>query len=347
VTPPLRGMRVLDLSQQLPGPYATLLLAALGAEVTKVEPPAGDASRDLDPEMFSNVNAGKSSVVLDLKTDEGRQGLHDLVRRHDVFVEGFRPGVAARLACDAPTLHAIRPELIYCSISGAGQTGPLATHPTHDISLQAMSGALAGAGDVERIGVPWVDLATGSSAALAITAAWHAGEGAYLDMSMLDAAIGWTRVKPSAVEGRREPTYGTLRTSDGERVVIALLEDAMWRRLCDALGWADWATDDRLARHVDRRRHADEVRDRLERDVASRTATEVLDLAHEHDLPIGPADARKDPASVEQIDSRVAPGSPAWRSCVPLPEVLVADLDPAPELGSGTTPSHHATLPRS
>jgi crotonobetainyl-CoA:carnitine CoA-transferase CaiB-like acyl-CoA transferase len=334
-------MRVLDLSQQLPGPYATLLLAAMGAEVTKVEPPAGDASRVLDPEMFGNVNAGKQSVVLDLKTDTDRDRLYDLVREHDVFVEGFRPGVAERLGCDDATLRSLRPELVYCSISGAGQQGPLAGRPTHDISLQAMSGALVGAGDIDRIGVPWVDLATGSSVALAITAAWHAGQGVYLDISMLDAALGWTRVKPSAVEDRREPTYGTLRTADGGQVVIALLEDAMWKRLCAALGWSDWASEPRLAQHVERRRHGDEVRDRLERDIAARRLDELLELAHRYDLPISPADARHDPDTAAQIASRVDPDAPAWRPCVPLPDVLIDDLEPAPGLGSGrAVPTH-------
>lgn len=326
-------MRVLDLSQQLPGPYATLLLASLGAEVTKVEPPNGDASRELDPQMFANVNAGKRSIVLNLKDDDDREQLHELVRSQDVFIEGFRPGVASHLGCDFATLRAIRPELVYCSVSGAGQDGPLARHPTHDISLQAMSGALVGAGHIDRIGVPWVDLATGTSVALAVTAAWHAGQGAYLDMSMLDAALGWTRVKPSATEGHREPTYGTLRTEDDQQVVIALLEDAMWQRLCVALGWSDWASDPTLARHVDRRGRGDEVRDRLERDVAVRPLKEILELAHRYDLPIGLADAREDGDSLAQIASRVAPGTPAWRRCVPLPEALVGELAPAPDPG--------------
>ncbi|HVW44328.1 MAG TPA: CoA transferase [Amycolatopsis sp.] len=325
---PLHGMRVLDLSQQLPGPYATLLLAALGAEVTKIEPPAGDAARHLDPEMFENANAGKTSVVLDMKTDEDRSRLHDLVRGHDVFVEGFRPGVAARLGCDAETLHAIHPRLVYCSISGAGQTGPLARHPTHDISLQAMAGVLAAGGDVTRIGVPWVDLATGSSAALAITAAWHAGAGCHLDMSMLDAALAWARVKPSALEPGPEPTYGTLRTADGGRVVIALLEDAMWVRLCVALGWSDWATEPGLAAYGDRRRRGAEIRERLERDVARLTVAEVVALAEKHDLPLGPADATADPVAREQIELRFP--AEGGRSCVPLPAALLRPLAPAP-----------------
>ncbi len=331
-------MRVLDLSQQLPGPYATFLLAGLGAEVTKIEPPAGDAARHLDPEMFEHVNAGKTSVALDLKTGEGRRRLHALVRDHDVFVEGFRPGVTARLGCDAATLHEIRPRLVYCSISGAGQTGPLAGHPTHDISLQAMAGVLTGAADVTRIGVPWVDLATGSSAALAITAAWHAGQGCHLDMSMLDAAVAWARVKPSALEPGPEPTYGTLHTADGDRVVIALLEDTMWMRLCAALGWTDWAAEPRLAQYRDRRRHAVEIRDRLERDVARLSLTEVVALAEQHDLPLSPADTTADPVAQEQIAARFPSGT--GRDCLPLPTALADRLPPAPALGRAAT-SHH------
>ena len=324
-------MRVLDLSQQLPGPYATFLLAGLGATVTKIEPPAGDAARHLDPEMFSHVNAGKTSVVLDLKGDDDRARLLDLVRGHDVFVEGFRPGVTARLGCDPATLHAIRPRLVYCSVSGAGQTGPLAGHPTHDLSLQAMAGVLGGT-DVTRIGVPWVDLATGTSAALAITAAWHTGEGCHLDLSMLDAAVAWARVKPAGLEPGPEPTYGTLRTADGERVVVALLEDTMWRRLCAALGWTDWADDPRLARYGDRRRHGAEIRERLERDVDKLTLAEVVALAERHDLPLGPADATTDPVAAEQIATRFPDG--AGRDHLPLPAVLLDRLGPAPTIGA-------------
>lgn len=327
VVPALCGMRVLDLSQQLPGPYATFLLAALGAEVTKVEPPAGDNARHLDPEMFAHVNAGKTSVTLDLKSGEGRDRLHALVREHDVFVEGFRPGVTARLGCDAAALHAIRPTLIYCSISGAGQAGPLAGHPTHDISLQAMAGTLAGAGDITRIGVPWVDLATGTSAALAITAAWHAGEGCYLDMSMLDAAVAWARVKPSALEPGPEPTYGTLRTADGSYAVIALLEDTMWKRLCGALDWTDWATEPRLARYRDRRAHSAEIRERLERHIARMTIAEVIALAEKYDIPLGPVDATSDPTAQEQIATRFPSTRP---DTLPLPSVLLSQLGPAP-----------------
>jgi CoA:oxalate CoA-transferase len=184
-----------------------------------------------------------------------------------------------------------------------------------------MAGVLTGAGDVTRVGVPWVDLATGTSAPLAITAAWHAGEGCHLDMSMLDAAVAWARVKPSALDPGPEPTYGTLRTADGDRVVIALLEDAMWVRLCTDLGWADWAAEPRLARYRDRRAHAAEIWDRLKPYVARLTVAEVVALAEVHALPLGPADATSNPAGG------------AGRDTPPLPAVLLARLGPAPTLG--------------
>lgn len=330
---PLQGMRVLDLSQQLPGPYATVLLASLGASVTKVEPPAGDAARHLDPEMFANVNAGKSSITLDLKQHLARESLYGMVADTDVFIEGFRPGVTARLGCDYETIRAIRPNIVYCSISGFGQTGPLASHPTHDLSLQAMVGALPEDAEISRIGVPWVDLATGTTAALAITAAWHAGSGIYLDMSMLDSAVAWSAVKPAAVHDV-EPTYGTFATADGEKVVVALLEDAMWQRMCIALGWHDWAEDSDYLHYLDRRRLAFQIRERLVPALRLLTYSGVLDLARDYDIPIGPVQDLANLDSREQITSRFPEELPAWRSCVPLPHVLMQPLGNAPELTS-------------
>jgi crotonobetainyl-CoA:carnitine CoA-transferase CaiB-like acyl-CoA transferase len=331
--PPLDGMRVLDLSQQLPGPYATLLLASMGAAVTKVEPPRGDAARHLDPEMFEQVNAGKSTVTLDLKSAQDRARLHEMARDADVFVEGFRPGVTARLGCDHETLRRLRPGLVYCSVSGVGQSGPLAGTPTHDLSLQAMAGALVPGERLDRIGVAWVDLATGTSAALAITAAWHRGGGCHLDMSMLDAALAWTAAKPAAIAST-EPTYGTVGTADGGQVVVALLEDAMWQRLCAALGWADWACDGTLATYAERRVRAGEVRRRLDTELGTRRQSEVLRLAERFDLPITALDTSTTPAAREQIGLRTRSGA---SPCVPLPGALVRPLWPAPELAELST----------
>ncbi|KAF0957189.1 CaiB/BaiF CoA transferase family protein [Rhodococcus sp. T7] len=325
---PLQGMRVLDLSQQLPGPYATLLLASLGASVIKIEPPHGDAARHLDPEMFANANAGKSSITVDLKTAHGREVVHAAARSAHAVIEGFRPGVVDRLRVDYATLREINPGLIYCSISAYGQSGPLSSHPAHDISLQAIAGAISSETAQDRIGVPWVDLATGTTAALAMTASWHAGSGGYLDMCMLDAAQAWATIKPSAVLAA-EPTYGTVPTADGA-VVIALLEDAMWKRLCVALEWRDWADDPRLETYRQRQAAAHEVRARLDKALAELRTEDVLELAETHDLPIHRIG--RDAASDAQVRLRLDAQDGHRHESVPLPASWQSPLSGAPEL---------------
>ncbi len=281
----LDGLRVVDISQQLPGPYASALLADLGAQVTKIEPPGGDPSRELDPAMYNLVNARKHIITLDLKTPDGVEELRALVAEAAVFIEGFRPGVAARLGAGWPSLSALNPALVYCSISGCGQAGPCAKVPMHDLNLQAMAGIDPGQG----IGVPWVDLGTATSCALVIVAAWHAasrtGSGQFLDAAMLDTAVLWGRVKASAAE-RVEPTYGTFRTAEGARVAIAILEDHIWLRLCDALEWTDWRYEAGLLRYDARINRAEEIRDRLSQSCAERTESVLLALAVRHDLPV-------------------------------------------------------------
>nr|WP_246372237.1 CoA transferase [Gordonia humi] len=318
-------MRVLDLSQQLPGPYGTLLLASLGASVVKVEPPQGDNSRTLDPAMFANANAGKATIVADLKSDAGREAVYDAAREAHVVLEGFRPGVVSRLGVDYDTLKGFNAGLIYCSISAYGQTGPLSSHPAHDVSLQAIAGSVAPETATDRIGVPWVDLATGTTAALTITAAWHAGTPGYLDMSMLDSALAWASIKPAAV-AEPEPTYGTVLTSDGA-VVIALLEDRMWVRLCAAFGWSDWGSEPRFAAYVDRRKAANEIRSRLDSELNSRTTDQVMTLAEAHDLPIHRIG--RDADAIGQIAARAGDGA---SPCIPIPAAWQTPLAAAPNL---------------
>lgn len=299
----LATMTVVDVSQQLPGPYTSALLAQLGARVVKVEPPAGDPSRRIDPAMFELVNAGKDVLRLDLKSAEGVGRLHELVTGADVFIEGFRPGVAARLAADWTILHDLNPRLVYCSISGSGQDGPLGQTPVHDLNLQSFAGIDPGPG----IGVPWVDLGTATSAALAIVAAWHEagrdGYGAYLDAAMLDTAVLWARVKASA-HGRVEPTYGIFATADGHRVAVAILEDHMWPRLCAALGWDDWAADAAYAGYLARVERATAIHGRLVEACASRSLSELLARADEYDLPLTPAGVGATSAVGEQFTMR-------------------------------------------
>jgi crotonobetainyl-CoA:carnitine CoA-transferase CaiB-like acyl-CoA transferase len=322
---PLSSMKVLDLSQQLPGPYATQLLASLGAKVTKVEPPTGDAGRHLDLHMFNNVNAGKDSITLDLKSEVGKATLYKLIPSFDVFVEGFRPTVVDRLGCSYKILEKINPKIVYCSITGFGQHGPLSRRPTHDISLQSLAQALPSDLLLNRIGVPWVDLATGTTAALAITALWHSGDGGYLDMSMLDSALAWARVKPEAVDSL-EPTYGTVKTKDNKFVVIAILEDDMWSRLCKGLGWSDWEVKIEFKEYGERRKHAHVIRDRLEKTIGQIASEKILEISREFDLPIELMNSQ-DSESEKQINERSG-GHP----CVPLPVDLQVQLGTPPKL---------------
>jgi crotonobetainyl-CoA:carnitine CoA-transferase CaiB-like acyl-CoA transferase len=278
-------MRVLDLSQQLPGPYCTLLLAGLGATVTKVEPTYGDAAREIDPEMFARVNRGKTSVRLDLKTEKDRAHLRALAAQSDVVVEGFRPGVTARLGCDVATLSEVNPALVYCSISGFGQDGPLATQPAHDLSLQAIAGAVRPSASADTVGVPWVDLGVATTAAFLIASHWPTDRGVHLDLAMLDVASAWATVKPTAVT-RVEPTYGTFTSADGVVFALALLEDGMWRRLCDALDLTGWSAAHRLETYAGRVAAGERVRERIAHEVGRRAAHELAALATRHELPL-------------------------------------------------------------
>lgn len=195
---PLTGVRVLDFTQNLPGPYGTMLLASLGAEVIKVEPPKGDTARAVG-HFFDLVNRGKKSLVVDLKEPGGRDRLRSLLASADVIVEGFRPGVMDEFGLGHEAVLANHPRIVYCSISGYGQTGPYHKRPSHDINLQALTGACdlgRDEDDKPRGGaIPVADLSSSMTAALAIVAALHArertGRGRYIDVALSDTMYSW------------------------------------------------------------------------------------------------------------------------------------------------------------
>ena len=327
---PLAGVCVVDISQQLPGPFATVLLRSLGARVIKVEPPAGDPARTIDPPMYARMCAGKERVTLDLKSDRDRDQLHALVREADVFVEGFRPGVAARLGADWEALSALNPRLIYCSLSGFGADGPLAHRPGHDLNFLALAAGLPeGLTDGEAlIRVPWVDLAAGTNAALAITAALAArgadGLGHRLEMALLDAATAWSAAKQPRTGA--EGAYGVFATRDDQRVAVAVMEEAMWERMCRALGWNDWLDDHTLAAHEGRRSRAGEITARLRAALARIDAATVSDLAQRHDLGITRINALDEVAGDPQIRARaIFPTPGSWRPLGPVAAALCLD----------------------
>lgn len=312
----MAGLRVVDLSQQLPGPYATFLLAELGASVIKIEPPGGDFARRVDAAMYEQLNGGKHIIELDLKSDEGRRTLQELVADAGAIVEASRPGVAARLGADPATLCGLNPNLVYCSLTGYGQNGPLSSRAAHDLNIQAAVGALDHVGDgMDRVGVAWADLAAGGMAALAVTAAWHGGQSGLIDLGMLDVAASWATLKPGGLTDR-EPTYGTVTTRDGQRFAIAVLEDPVWFRLCGALDWTDWIDDPRFGSPWDRRDNGPEIRARLDTAVSALDAAQLDALARSADLPLT-AFSPTDPETAQQLSMRGFGRGP--RSHVPVP----------------------------
>jgi CoA:oxalate CoA-transferase len=257
---PLQGVRVLDFTQNLPGPYATLVLASLGAEVIKVEPPRGDAAR-MFGRLFEIVNAGKRSVVLDLKDPGSRPRVQALLRSADVVVEGFRPGVMERLGCDAEAALEINPRIIYCSISGFGQDGPYRDHPGHDINYQALTGICDMHSDASNrphgSALPIADLSSAMTATTSILAGLLArqrdGRGRHIDVAIVDAAISWVNVwsegllpSDARLSSMLEPLRRSLASGGGKRLPapirtlleksVSLLEQPQARERVDAVG---------------------------------------------------------------------------------------------------------------
>lgn len=262
----LDGLRVVDLSMFLPGPMLTLLLADHGAEVTKVEPPGGDPARAMGPFekgasfWFANLNRGKQCVTLDLKTEAGRAGLWQLLEGADVLVEGFRPGVMARLGFGYAEVAARNPRIVYCSISAFGQEGPLADHPAHDLGAWALSGALSvndGPDGTPVVpGLPASDMAAGLTGCAAVLMALigreRTGRGDYIDLSMFGCLLPWTAhiAGEAVVEGRpvRSATqrslgghafYNVYACADGRHVVLCGREPKFAKALLTALGRPD------------------------------------------------------------------------------------------------------------
>jgi alpha-methylacyl-CoA racemase len=263
----LQGCRVLDLSQYLPGPYATRLLADLGADVVKIEPPGGDPMRHfifLDDDglspLYKQVNAGKTIVQLDLKSAAGRAHFTELVAAADVLLESYRPGVLARLGFGPTHLRSLNPRLIHCAISGFGQDGPVSQRAGHDLTYMALSGMLSHTGTVETPVIPFPpvsDYASGQHAVSMILAALlkreRQGEGCTIDTSIFETVLSWQSFGQAGVgraQGDLEPGRGLItggvacyqiyRTLDGKFVVLGALEEKFWRAFCITVNRPEW-----------------------------------------------------------------------------------------------------------
>lgn len=260
---PLKGLKVVDLTRLLPGAFCTLLLADMGADVIKVEEPTrGDYMRELPPKidgesaLFLAVNRNKKSITLNLKAERGREAFLRLAKTADVVVEGFRPGVAKRLGVDYESVRKVNESVIYCSITGYGQSGPYRGMPGHDINYAALAGALSltgmRGGPPVILGVQVADLSGALFAALSILAALHhrekTGEGQYIDVSMTDCVISLLSMLIGAyfAEGKPPkrgetlllgglPCYNVYETGDGGYIAVGAPEERFWRKLCRAL----------------------------------------------------------------------------------------------------------------
>ncbi|MBB4614853.1 CaiB/BaiF CoA transferase family protein [Novosphingobium taihuense] len=262
----LSGITVLDLTQFFPGPAMTGMMADHGARVIKVEPPAGDPVRGMAPfengqsVWFANLNRGKESVALDLKSDDGKARLWGLIAQADVFAESFRPGVMARLGFDYATVKAVNPRIVYCSISAFGQDGPLASHAAHDVAVEALAGFLSvnDGPDGKPVipAVPAADMGAGLTALSAVLMALigreKTGKGDYLDIAMFDAMLPWcVHMASDAIAGGEAPRSATQRslggsafyqvyeTADAKHVVLGGREEKFARNLLTALGRED------------------------------------------------------------------------------------------------------------
>ncbi len=236
---PLRGIQVLDLSRYAPGPYCTLILAALGAEVIKVEwGPEGDPLRTIDSDAFERLNAGKKSILLDLKSEAGRRALRRLAKAADVLVEGFRPGVTSRLGVGYESLKTGAPRLVYLSLSGYGGEGPYRDRAGHDVNYMAVAGALEGVFKPSAIQV--ADFAAGGlfgvvavlSAILGRTAS---GRGGHIDLSMHHGALSMMLLASGEASSRLSgffPNYAIYRTLDGGGLSVGALEPKFWTAFC-------------------------------------------------------------------------------------------------------------------
>lgn len=296
---PLDGIRILDSAHQYPGPYCSMLLADMGAEVLKIERPgSGDPARQV-PDFFRTINRNKRSLTLDVKREEGREILLRLVEGCDVFTEGFRPGVVKRLGIDFEALSRVNPRLVYCSISGYGQTGPFRDVPGHDLNYQAMAGMLEAFRDrqgeyvVPRVTV--ADLSSGMFAALGILGALMArersGKGQYVDVSMFDGVLSWMGASvgmsfsAGVFDFGQDAGYGIFRGADGRSFSLGIAhEDWFWQRLCLVLGMEEHAGLNALERRVERPR----LEKVMQAVFSRRTRDEWVEALIEADVPVAP-----------------------------------------------------------
>jgi formyl-CoA transferase len=352
----LEGIRVLDVTQVMAGPFCAMQLCDMGADVIKVEPPDGDSTRSMagasgtDSPAFNAVNRGKRGIVLDLKTPAAQGAFRRLLARTDIVIENYRPGVMRKFGLDYASLAADHPALIYASISGYGQTGPDHGKGGFDLIAQGVSGLMSVTGEPGRppvkVGVPLTDLGAALFALSAVLAALHyrsrTGQGQYIDTSLVEAGIAlsvWESVQyfaegtppqPLGSAHRMLAPYQAIRCADGY-VTLGAANDRLFQRLCDLLGHSEWAADPEYANDTLRVRNRAGLVERIEAITAGQARHYWLERFEAHGIPCGPinnyAEAFADPQirareMIAEVDHPTLgrlrmPGSPIKMSATP------------------------------
>ena len=328
--PPLQGIRVIDLTRVLAGPFCTMLLGDMGAEVVKIEEPRhGDETRGWAPFVdgssayFLGVNRSKKSVALDLKTPEGRDVLKRLIETADVLVENFRPGSLASLGFGYAQAAAINPRLVYCSISGYGQNGARSQRPGYDVVIQGETGLMDVTGfpdgEPTRAGIAVTDYLAGLYAIqgilLALIERQRSGQGQQIDLALFDAMLSVMHLPVGILLatgegpgrfGNDHPSiapYETMRAKDGS-VIVAVGNPRLWVQFCDALGRRDLCDDPRFRTNIDRLTNRDELRATLEAMFDTMSADELIQRLEAHNVPCGRVRSVKDALEDPQVAAR-------------------------------------------
>lgn len=374
----LSGLKVLDLSRVLAGPWATQLLGDLGAEIIKIErPDSGDDTRHWAPpyqtstdgenreaSYFLSANRNKDSVCIDISTPTGQKLVRQLAEKSDVFIENFKVGGLRKFGLDYEALQKINPRLIYCSITGFGQTGPMATSPGYDLLIQAMGGLMSITGHSEgeptKVGVALVDILTGMYAANAIQAAiierQRSGIGQYIDVALLDCLVASLANQGQAYHatgkspvrmGNAHPSiapYSLFNTKDGH-IVIAVGNDTQFQNLCRKINKPELAADVRFLKNIDRVQHRDALTTELNNALSLNTTQEWLQILADCGAPIGPVNSIEDIFKSPQLIQRGMKVdiphenlgiTPATANPVKLSRTPVEYRNAAPILGSST-----------
>ncbi|MEP1767056.1 MAG: CaiB/BaiF CoA-transferase family protein [Sulfitobacter sp.] len=331
---PLAGLKVIELARVLAGPWAGQTLSDLGAEVIKVESPDGDDTRQWGPPFvdrgeersaayFHSTNRGKASVVVDLRSQEGQAKMHALLADADILIENFKTGGLAKYGMDYATLSATFPKLIYCSITGFGQTGPYAHRAGYDFIIQGMSGLMSitgeASGQPQKSGMAITDIFTGIYSTTAILAAVHqratTGLGQHIDMALMDCAVAitgnqgmnyLTTGQAPTRRGNAHPNltpYEVFETSDGH-LIIATGNDGQFQRLCSLLGLHDMVDDPLFTKNADRVANRAQMNARLNGATRLHARDDLLQMCEKNTVPAGPINTMEDAFNDPQVIAR-------------------------------------------